>query len=126
MKKRCEFCGKWMDARLHGACFSCLRSSKRLGPALSALYEQFHMEHFHGKEARSVKNILNCANTLLFDGMWFAYKWNPLGNLKKVIETAVDRPYLTSAMVDELKQIIEGVSQDDKEDCQGRAGQSLS
>lgn len=118
-RKRCAFCGKYMAQKLHGACFHCLRSSRRLGPALSVLYEQLHAHHFDGKTERSVRNIINCANTLLFDGMWYAYKWNPLGNLKKVVSTAVERPYLTPAMVDEIGQIIEGV--EDEEADQVRA-----
>jgi hypothetical protein len=114
MKKRCEYCGQWMSAQLHGACFSCLRSSRRLGPALKVLYEQLHAHHFAGKEERSVKNIINCANTLLFDGMWFAYKWNPLGNLKKVLATTTERPYLTPAMIAELHQIVEGIEREEE------------
>ena len=107
-----------MSAQLHGACFSCLRGSRRLGPALRVLYEQLHARHFAGKEERSVKNIINCANTLLFDGMWFAYKWNPLGNLKKVLATTNERPYLTSAMIAEINQIVEGI---DAEEAKKRA-----
>lgn len=118
MKKHCPYCGRFMDTKLHGACFSCLRSTKRLGPALKVLFEQLQAKHFAGKEERSVKNIIKCANTLLFDGEWFAYKWNPLGNLKKVLETTAERPYLTPAMIAEIEQIVEGI---DEENCQGRA-----
>jgi len=115
MRKRCEFCGQWMAPRLHGACFSCLKGSRRLGPALKVLYEMLESHHFMGKTERSVKNIVNCANTLLFDGMWFAYRWDPLGNLKKVLTTKDERPYLTPAAIDELEQIIEGVQLDEKD-----------
>lgn len=121
MSKYCEYCGQPMDEILHGACFACLKGNKRLGPALKILYEQLNAHNFSGKEERSIKNIINCANTLLYDQMWFAHKWNPLGNIKKVLSTTADRPYLTPAMIAELNQIIEGVDNGmDKSKCDTR------
>lgn len=118
MKKRCPYCGRFMNAALHGACFSCLRSTKRLGPALKVLFEQLQANHFVGKEKKSVQNIIKCVNTLLFDGEWFAYRWNPKGNLEKVLSTTAERPYLTPAMIAEIEQIVEGI---DEEEGQRRA-----
>jgi hypothetical protein len=113
--KKCEVCGKFMSARLHGACDSCLTSSKHLPPHLKKLFDAYDEGKFIGKEKHSVRGILNAASTLLLDGMWYAVKWDPLGNLRKVVDTSEDRLYLSPECVIELEEIIRRIDEEDSE-----------
>lgn len=109
IRKRCSKCGRFMHNKLHGACMSCLKSDKKLPlpPNLKILSTK--QNQFLGKQKASIRGILNAVNTLILDGDWYCLKWNPISNLKKVLETQDDRPYLTPEMVDEIKAIIEEV-----------------
>jgi len=107
MKKRCSICGRFMHTRLHGACLSCLKSMKKLPPALAAL-GVIHST-YNGKQYRSIRGILNAINTLILDGDTFCVKWDPVSNLKKVLSTVDERPYLTPEMIGEIQAIVEEV-----------------
>jgi|WetSurMetagenome_2_1015567.scaffolds.fasta_scaffold618311_1 hypothetical protein len=110
MKKNCPYCGRFTHEKLHGACITCLRSGKKLPTALKVLYDQYEAGHFIGKEKSSVRGIINAINTLLFDGEWYVMKWDPMSNLRKVVETAAERPYLTANMIEEIEGIMEEVN----------------
>jgi hypothetical protein len=107
MRKRCPHCGQFLNNKLHGACLKCIRSGKKLPPALNALRIEYEKDEFFGKAKKSVRGIINAASTLAYDGDWWAVKWNPVSNLRKVIDTANERPYLNPSVVEEINGLIE-------------------
>jgi hypothetical protein len=109
MRKQCEHCGKFMRTIFHGACINCLRSIKKLPPGLAQLKRDYDVGRVHGREARSVRGIINAVNTLLWDGEWYAVRWDPKSNLVKVLNTLDERPYLNASVIEEIQMIVEDV-----------------
>ena len=112
MSKSCEICGKFMPERFHSACPKCLESSKRLPIHLKMLWDDYHNNRFTGKEKKSVRGILRAVNTLLFDGEWYSYKWDPVSNLRIVITSPQERRYLTVGATIELMAIIKKMEEE--------------
>ena len=107
--KRCPYCGRFLNRNLHGACLRCIKMGKKLPPALNALKVDYERGVFFGKEKSSVRGIINAVSTLIYDGDWWAVKWDPLKNVKKVLDTADERPYLNPSVLEELKGIVEEI-----------------
>lgn len=103
MRKHCDRCGKFMHVKLHGACMSCLKDEGLLPPSIRALKEE-------GEYKRSIRGLKRSAITIICDQDWYAYKWDPAGNLRKILATRDERPYISDDVAEEIEGILEEVS----------------
>jgi hypothetical protein len=108
--KHCSVCGTFLPTRLHGACLKCIKTDKKgkLPPGLAQLKKDFDEGKFLGKPKSSIRGILNAVQTLLYDDDVYALNWDPRGNLQKVLDTSMDRPYLSQETLEEIFEIVEG------------------
>ena len=112
MRKNCEICGKFMEIKYHGACSKCLNDLGKLPPNLQRLYEDsiLRAHEFTPKERKSIRGIIRSALTIVCDGDWYAVRWDPMSNLRKVLETADERPYVNVLIEEEIREILEDVN----------------
>jgi hypothetical protein len=105
MNKRCEVCGKFMHASLHGACKKCLSDIKKLPIPLQEL--ELVAQRMSPHQRRSIRGLLRALLTIVNDGNWYCHKWDPLHIINVNLQTKEARPYLTQSRIDAIHQLLQ-------------------